>query len=105
MAKWRKRFEAWRSARAPVPVDEGGALLERVFGDRVTVHKGGSHRWTVDVSDIRDRHVDFQFGLIGLPVRGGKCVLPAYCKVAYRAAVELGLLAEEGDDAQEDDDA
>lgn len=104
MAKWRKRFEAWAAASAPVGVDEVESILNRVFGDRLTEHAGGSHRWTVDVSEIAGLHRDFQFGRIGLPVKGGKQVKAAYLRIAYRAAAALELLENDEEDRNEEDE-
>ncbi|HRI45345.1 MAG TPA: hypothetical protein PLL78_14600 [Fimbriimonadaceae bacterium] len=101
MAKWRKRFDAWATARQPVPVSEVEALLTRVFGDRVVVHPGGSHRWTVDVPELVEVHDDFKFGQIGMPVSGGKHVKAIYCQIAFEAASLLGLLRDEDDEPEE----
>jgi hypothetical protein len=102
MAKWRKRFEAWATAKQPVSVEEVEATIFRVFGDRVRRHDGGSHRWRIDVDELKDVDNDFLLGSIGIPVRG-KVVLPCYLKIAYRAAQLLDL-PQENEDEQDDED-
>ncbi len=102
MAKWRKRFEAWKTAKQPISTDEVESLLYRVFKDRVIEHEGTSHRWTVDVSELVDQHDDFKFGEIGFPVSKGTSVKAKYCQIAFDAAQLLGLPSEAQDDSEED---
>ncbi len=101
MARWQKRFRAWASARSPISVDEVEPLLHRVFGSRVVVHEGGSHRWTVAVPELGGHEDDFHFGHFGVPVKGGQWVKARYCQIAYEAAERLGL-PDVGDDDEDD---
>lgn len=103
MAKWRKRFEAWETAKQPISTDEVESVLLKVFGGRLREHKGGSHRWTVDVPELVNVHDDFQFGQIGFPVSKGTSVKAKYCQIAYEAARLLGLPMKEEDESGEDD--
>ncbi len=107
MAKWRKRFLAWETAKQPIARDEVESILHRVFGDRVTVHEGGSHRWTVSTPELVEHAVEFQFGHFGIPLKGGREVKARYCQTAHKAALLLGLLEEADDDEDEEqeDDA
>ncbi len=103
MAKWRKRFAAWATAKQPVSVEEVESLIYRVFDDRVRRHDGGSHRWRVDVDEIKEIDDDFSLGTIGFPIKGGKAVKTAYLRIAYRAAVLLDLFQDD-EDEQDDED-
>ncbi len=102
MAKWRKRFNAWAAAKQPIATEEVEAVLTKVFGARVREHKGGSHRWTVDVPELVDAHADFSFGQIGFPVHKGQTVKAKYCQIAYEAALLLGLPEEDNEEPEED---
>ena len=91
MAKWKKRFELWATARQPVSVKEVESIIHKVFGDRVGERTGTSHRWAVDVPELVNGDDDYRFGFFGIPVKSGKVVLPIYCQIAYEAARQLGL--------------
>lgn len=90
MAQWRKKFERWENASAPIDVDEVKALLPRIFGDRLREAQGTSHRFQIDVHELQGEP-DFTLGVLPIPVRGGKKVIPVYLRNAYRAATLLGL--------------
>jgi hypothetical protein len=104
MAKWLKRFRAWETAKQPIQRREVEAVLQRVFGDRVTVNKAGSHRWTVSVPELAESDPDFRFGQFTIPLDRGRRVKAPYCQLAYRAALSLGLLDDRDDDAENDDE-
>lgn len=95
MAKWKKRFEAWQSAKQPIPKAEVESILIRVFGDRVTVNEGTSHQWIVDVSELQGLDSAFVTGMIVVPLSGGQVVKAPYCRLCYEAAGLLGLPEEE----------
>lgn len=105
MAKWRKRFAAWADARAPIPVDEAGALLTRIFGERLAEHTGTSHKWTIETPELIGVSKDFQHGRFGVPVKRGTHVLAPYVRVAFQAAALLDLFDPDRNHEQDDDDA
>jgi hypothetical protein len=102
MAKWRKRFRAWVAAKQPVSVEEVESLVFRIFGERVRVQEGGSHRWNIEVPELKGTDT-YQWGNIEVPVKNGRTVIARYLKLMYRASVELGLF-EEDEDGQDDND-
>lgn len=98
MAKWRKRFEAWATARQPIPVAEVEAVLLKVFGDRVREATGSSHRWMIEVNELQGMAGPFVTGLIAIPVSGGQVVKAPYCRMCYEAATILDLVNDEDDE-------
>ena len=102
MAAWKKRFAKWETVRAPTPKSEVEPLLRRVFGDRLRYPQGTSHAFIVDVSELRDEP-EFAHGILGFPVRGGQQIIGVYLRLAFQAAVKLGLLDQEEADAEEEE--
>lgn len=102
MAAWKKKFERWKNAKAPVDVAEVEALLSRVFGSRLREQTGTSHRWHIDVTELQNEP---GFALPNLPVcvRGNK-VIPIYLQRAYEAAERLGLYPPPDDEDETDED-
>ena len=104
VAQWKKKFERWRNASAPVDVEEVENLLPRIFGERLRIAQGTSHRFQIDVSDLTD-HPDFALGNLPVPVRGGQKVLPVYLRRAYQAAELLGLYPPSDDQGEKEEHA
>ena len=90
MSQWQKKFERWKDASAPVDVEEVKKLLPRIFGDRFSIRKGGSHNFVIDVHELQ-ADPDFVLGILPIPVLGGQRVRPCYLINAYRAATLLDL--------------
>ena len=105
VAAWKKKFERWKNASAPVDVKEVEKLLPRVFGSRLREAKGTSHRWHIDVSELAGRP-GFVLPNLPVPVRGGQKVLAPYLQRVYEAAELLGLYPpdSEGEDSEEEND-
>ena|SRR5947209_20594646 len=106
MARWQKSFDKWRTAKAPVNVDEVVPLLNRVFGDRFVVNPQAKHEYQISVPELRE-DPRFRFEILVLPTVGGQKVKAFYLQRAYEVAVLLGLYppAEDEDAESEDVDS
>ena len=105
MTRWAKELERWRTASGKQNAEEVGALLYRVFGSRVEERKGTSHRYKVNVPELRT-YKGFEAGFFNVAVSGDQAVKPVYLQNAYRAAKLLEqLAAEEEIEKQGNDDA
>ncbi len=103
MAAWKKKFERWKNASAPVDVAEVESLLPRVFGSRLREQTGGSHRWHIDVTELQGEP-GFVLPTLGVPVRGGQKVIPVYLRNVYDAAERLGLYPPPDDEENAEED-
>ena len=103
MAAWKKKFERWQNASAPVDVEEVASLLPRIFGSRLREAKGTSHRWHIDVEELVGEP-GFVLPNLPIPVRGGQKVLAVYLQRAYEAANLLGLYPPEIEEENENDE-
>lgn len=90
MAAWKKKFERWKNAKAPLDVEEVENLLPRIFGERLRESKGTSHRWQIDVAELVGEP-GWALPNLPIPVRNGQRVLAPYLQRAYEAAELLGL--------------
>lgn len=90
MPKWRKDFDKWSEGNSVVETSKVEPLLRRIFGSRLSVRKGSSHQFLIDVHELAS-DPRFRFGHLMIPVSGGKKIKAPYLRSAYEAAVELGL--------------
>lgn len=102
MAAWKKRFERWQNATSPVEVERVENLLRRVFGERLSIAEGTSHRFHLDVSELVGRP-GWVLPTLPIPVRGGQKVLPVYLQRAFEAADLLGLYPPEDEETQDEE--
>ena len=102
MAAWKKKFQRWKNASAPVDVAEVESLLPRVFGSKLRVQTGTSHQWHIDVSEIQGEP---GFALPNLPLcRRGNKVIAIYLQRAYAAAELMGLFPPPTEDEEDEDE-
>lgn len=90
MAKQNKTFEKWEHGKSPVSADKVKTVIEDVFAGRIKVSQGTSHRYKIQVPELKDLH-GYQFGLITVPLKSGQQVKAFYLQTLYEAAVLLGL--------------
>lgn len=90
MAQWQRKFEKWQYAKTPINANEVEAILKRVFGDRLRIVSGTSHRYQISVPELKG-NLKYQFGHITIPLAGGQAIKAPYLQKAYEAAVLLGL--------------
>lgn len=90
MAQWQRKFEKWQYAKTPVNADEAESILSRVFGERLRVVSGTSHRYQISVPELKS-NLKYQFGHITIPLTGGQAIKAPYLQKAYEAALLLGL--------------
>lgn len=103
MSQWQKKFELWKNASSPIDVEEVEKLLPRIFGKRLRLAKGTSHRFQIDVHELQE-DPDFTLGVLPVPVRGGQKVLLIYLRRAYQAATMLELYPPDDDEEKEQDE-
>jgi hypothetical protein len=73
VAKWRKKFEQWKDAKATVRSSEVEPLLKRVFADRLRYAKGTSHEFIISIPELQGTP-EYQFGECVVPIDGGQQV-------------------------------
>jgi len=93
-----KNFEKWERAKSPVSADKVKAIIDRVSAGRIKVGEGTSHRYKIQVPELKDLPA-YQFGLITIPLKGGQEVKAAYLQTLYEAATLIGLYSPESEDA------
>jgi hypothetical protein len=107
LRKRNKNFEKWERARAPVSADKVKSIIEEVFAGRIKVGEGTSHRYKIQVPELKDLP-NYPFGLITVPIKSGQEVKAFYLQTLYEAAVLLGLYpppaAEEDREGNEDEE-
>ncbi len=103
MAAWKKKFESWESASAPVAVEKVEPLLRRVFGERFRKAEGTSHQFHLDVAELVGKP-GWVLPVLPIPVRGGQKVLAPYLQRAFQAAELLELYPPKADDEEETQD-
>jgi hypothetical protein len=104
LRKRNKKFEKLERARAPVSADKVKSIIEDLFAGRIKVGEGTSHRYKIQVPELKDLP-NYQFGLITIPIKSGQEVKAFYLQTLYEAAVLLGLypppVAEEDREGEE----
>lgn len=102
MPGWVKDFQRWKGQKTALRVGEFESAMKRVFGSRVREVSGTSHRWIIDVSELRG-DPEFSRGIITIPVAGGQVVKAGYVKICFRAAELLELFPPKEDTDDEND--
>jgi len=103
LAKRNKTFEKWEHAKSPVSADKVKTVIDDVFAGRIKVSEGTSHRYKIQVPELKDLP-GYQFGLITVPLKSGQQVKAFYLQTLYEAAILLGLYPPPTQtDAQDDD--
>lgn len=99
-----KKFARWKKASSEMDTDEVKALLQHIYGERLSIRSSGSHCFLLKVPEM-SAEPGFEFGNLMIPIVGGQKVKPRYLRLAYRAAVKLELFEEEEDATEEGEEA